>query len=33
VSTKTVGPLTSKNIEVFLGNMKNDAQGYFPDVL
>jgi len=32
VSTKTDGPLTSKNIDSFLDNMKNDAQTYFPDI-
>ena len=33
VSTNTVGPITSQNVESFLDNMKNYAQYYFPNAV
>jgi len=33
VSTKTIGPVTTKNIESFLDNMKAYAHLYFPDAI
>jgi len=33
VSTKTIGQVTSKNIESFLDNMKAYAHFYFPDAI